>query len=917
MFTSATVVLRVQPPHSAEPMAHSLTLTPFPATPSSLRRRLLYAVKPLTLRSVTRRLKPSLVRACDRSQQMGGNGSIEMKELSWVEPILKFSRNNILPIALISAVTLGLTYPSLGCAADKYGVSKMGPFGIFVISGLMLRSEEIGTAVKAWPVGLYGLVSILFLTPYFSRVLLQIQLQPQEFITGLAIFTCMPTTLSSGVALTQLAGGNSALALAMTVITNMLGIFIIPLSIAKFVAGGVGVALPTKQLFKSLVLSILIPLILGKVLRESIKGVADFVDKNRKLVSVISALFLSLVPWTQVSRSRPLLLMVKPSVFLVAIGLGALLHMSLLAFNILAVWSLSVISGGRKSIFSQKENASALILVASQKTLPVMVAVIEPLQGAFGESGLLVLPCVAAHLIQIIFDTFIINFLRHRDDSNNSSQPRILRRCRPVATHPPSRAASDAIDQSPRILPVVRQPSERAFPSLAASDAAAQPLTPSTGRRASSQSRSLRCHRPAAAHPPSPAASDAVEQPPRNVRRRQPATGATSDAINQPPRNALNICILQAESFVLNIFLREVGATVLVDYCSLLLQHREMKRKIALIFLVAIFAFAYQAIHPPSPRTCGSPSGPPITAPRIKLRDGRHLAYKEHGVPRELAKKKIVYIHGFGSSRHDAGIARTLFKGVVEELGVYIVSFDRPGYGESDPHPNRTMKSLALDVEELADKLGLGAKFYVMGFSMGGQAIWGILKFIPHRLAGATLLTPVVNYWWHNLPSNISTKAYYEQLTQDQWALRVAHYLPWLTYWWFTQNWFPSSSVVQHNPLLFTTQDLSIMSKFSVNTHHQSQVKQQGEAESICRDAIVGFGRWDFDPLDIDNPFPDNTGHVHLWQGDDDKLVPVTLQRYIAQKIPWIQYHEVPGSGHLFPYLEDVSQNIIKTQLVD
>ncbi|RZB86737.1 putative sodium/metabolite cotransporter BASS4, chloroplastic isoform C [Glycine soja] len=149
------------------------------------------------------------------------------------------------------------------------------------------------------------------------------------------------------------------------------------------------------------------------------EGVADFVDKNRKLFTVISALFLSLVPWTQVSRSRSLLLMVKPSVFLVAIGLGTLLHLSLLVFNILAVWGLSVISGGKNSIFSREQNASALVLVASQKTLPVMVAVIEPLRGAFGESGLLVLPCVAAHLNQIILDTFIVNFLRPQDNSNN------------------------------------------------------------------------------------------------------------------------------------------------------------------------------------------------------------------------------------------------------------------------------------------------------------------------------------------------------------------------------------------------------------------------------------------------------------------------------------------------------------------
>jgi len=84
--------------------------------------------------------------------------------------------------------------------------------------------------------------------------------------------------------------------------------------------------------------------------------------------------------------------------------------------------------------------------------------------------------------------------------------------------------------------------------------------------------------------------------------------------------------------------------------------------KIAAVFFVGLVALAYQAIHPPPPRTCGSPHGPPITGPRIQLRDGRHLAYKEHGVPRQLAKNKIVFLHGFGSSRHDAVIATNLPK---------------------------------------------------------------------------------------------------------------------------------------------------------------------------------------------------------------------------------------------------------------
>lgn len=85
--------------------------------------------------------------------------------------------------ALVSGVAVGLANPTLGCLADKYSLSKFSTFGIFIISGkklvlyicffctvwwdnphivcylgLTLRSDEIGAATEAWPVGLFGLV---------------------------------------------------------------------------------------------------------------------------------------------------------------------------------------------------------------------------------------------------------------------------------------------------------------------------------------------------------------------------------------------------------------------------------------------------------------------------------------------------------------------------------------------------------------------------------------------------------------------------------------------------------------------------------------------------------------------------------------------------------------------------------------
>lgn len=69
----------------------------------------------------------------------------------------------------------------------------------------------------------------------------------------------------------------------------------------------------------------------------------------------------------------------------------------------------------------------------------------------------------------------------------------------------------------------------------------------------------------------------------------------------------------------------------------------------------------------------------------------------------------------------------------MDELGVYVLIYDRAGYGESDSNPNSMVKGEALDIQELADQFQLGQKFYVIGLSLGTYAIWSCLKYIPHR----------------------------------------------------------------------------------------------------------------------------------------------------------------------------------------
>ncbi|XP_057414921.1 uncharacterized protein LOC130709553 isoform X2 [Lotus japonicus] len=306
--------------------------------------------------------------------------------------------------------------------------------------------------------------------------------------------------------------------------------------------------------------------------------------------------------------------------------------------------------------------------------------------------------------------------------------------------------------------------------------------------------------------------------------------------------------------------------------------------------------------------------GPAVTSPRIRLSDGRHLAYKERGVLKEKSRYKVILVHGYDSSKD---LYLPLSQEVMDELGLYVVTFDRAGYGESDPNPKRNVKSEAFDIQELADELQLGPKFNVIGLSIGTYAVWACLKYIPHRLAGVTLVVPVINFWWPSFPSKLANEVFKKQLKRDQWKLRIAHYAPGLLYWWMTQKWFPCDSITERHPILFNKRDMETIQQMSqVPMPHEYKIRQQGEYESLYRDLIVHFGRWEFDPMELESPFPQNEGSVYLWQGHEDKLVPFELQQYLAKKLPWISYHEVPDGGHLMIHEKYLCEAIFRQLLL-
>jgi pimeloyl-ACP methyl ester carboxylesterase len=90
----------------------------------------------------------------------------------------------------------------------------------------------------------------------------------------------------------------------------------------------------------------------------------------------------------------------------------------------------------------------------------------------------------------------------------------------------------------------------------------------------------------------------------------------------------------------------------------------------------------------------------------------------------------VFLLHGTPGSR----LSVHLSEQTLAELGVHLITYDRPGYGQSDPYHDRPVAQAADDVRAIADAFG-HETFAVLGRSGGG----------PHALACAALLPTQVS----------------------------------------------------------------------------------------------------------------------------------------------------------------------------
>jgi hypothetical protein len=86
-------------------------------------------------------------------------------------------------------------------------------------------------------------------------------------------------------------------------------------------------------------------------------------------------------------------------------------------------------------------------------------------------------------------------------------------------------------------------------------------------------------------------------------------------------------------------------------------------------------------------------------------------------------------------------------------------------------------------------------------------------------LVGATLVVPVINYWWPSFPKELSKQAMKKVVPAEVRTLLLAHYAPSLLYAWMTQKWFASAAAASRDPGIFSESDMEVLRKILSSSH--------------------------------------------------------------------------------------------------
>ena len=264
----------------------------------------------------------------------------------------------------------------------------------------------------------------------------------------------------------------------------------------------------------------------------------------------------------------------------------------------------------------------------------------------------------------------------------------------------------------------------------------------------------------------------------------------------------------------------------------------------------------------------------------VTLPDGRELAYEEYGDP---GGEPVLSFHGGLSSRLDAAPAHQ----AALDLGVRLLSPDRPGIGLSTFQPGRRLLDWPADVAALADALGID-RFAVMGWSCGGPYAAVCGARMSDRVTAVGLLSSAVPL---ELVGTTKGLARDDRLLLFlvRWTPRLAAALLRVTIGQATER-----RLYREIRRSFPAVDRAALEERGSVADAVAFVKEsmrQG-AEGCLQDYRVFGSPWGFDLSEVTVP-------VQIWEGEEDNTGPPEYRELLLRHLPQAQLSLVPGEGHL------------------
>ena len=302
-------------------------------------------------------------------------------------------------LAILGAFAWGWWQPGAGQWMKTVGVTPYLVAFAFLLNGLSLTPAALLGSLRKWPLLVVSLLLAFVLPP--ALVLLARHWLPggdAPLAAGFQLLSVMPTTLVSAVILTQLAGGNGALAFLLTVVANLAAIAVVP-TVMRVTLGAAGAQLDLPGAILSLVVTVLLPTLAGQVIRWR---TGDRVDRHRRPLGVVSQLsILVFITLGMASLPRG---EISAAVWQYVILGSLLLHLLL----------LGLADGAGRLLQAEPADRRALIFATAQKTLVLAIFLSERLLLPLGARyAIAVLPAITYYVIELALGSLLAQWWGH------------------------------------------------------------------------------------------------------------------------------------------------------------------------------------------------------------------------------------------------------------------------------------------------------------------------------------------------------------------------------------------------------------------------------------------------------------------------------------------------------------------------